>query len=62
MTRLRSRSSDDGGVGSGVDVGAEQSLAEDGQDAALGLLATGGADVDEVVGAGGGGGSWIELV
>lgn len=49
--------SDDGGVGSGVDVRAEESLAEDGQDAALGLLAGGGADVDELVGAGRGGGS-----
>lgn len=52
------RGADDGGVGGGVDVGAEEGLAEDGQDAALGLLAGSGADVDELVGAGGGGGSW----
>jgi len=32
----------------GVDIGAEQVLAEDGEDTALGLLADGGADVDEV--------------
>lgn len=41
-----------------VDVRAEQSLAEDGQDAALSLLAFGRADVDEAVDARGGGGSW----
>jgi hypothetical protein len=34
----------------GVDVGAEESLAEDREDTALGLLSSVGADVDEVVG------------
>ena len=38
-----------------VDISAEQSLAEDRKDAALGLLAGGGADIDEVVDGGGGG-------
>jgi hypothetical protein len=41
------------GRGLGVDVGAEESLAEKGKDAALGLLACGRADIDEVVDAGG---------
>ena len=36
-----------------VDVGADQGLLENGQQAALGLLALGGADVDEVVDASG---------
>lgn len=41
-----------GSSGSGVDVGADESLAEDGDEAALGLLATGGASIDESVDAG----------
>jgi hypothetical protein len=45
-----------GGGGGGVDVGAEKGLSEDGEDAALGLLSLVGADVDEVVDIGGGGG------
>jgi hypothetical protein len=42
-------------LSSGVHVGADESLAQDGDKAALGLLALSGADVDEVVGGGGGG-------
>jgi hypothetical protein len=46
-----------GGSGNGgVDIGAEKGLSEDGEDAALGLLALSGADIDEVVDIGGGGG------
>jgi hypothetical protein len=37
------------GGGGGVDVGAEESLSEDGDQAALGLLTSGGAGVDELV-------------
>lgn len=44
-------------LSSGVDVGAEKGLAEDGDEAALGLLAPGGASVDEGVDGGGGDGS-----
>jgi len=47
-----------GSRSSGVDIRAEQSLAEDGQDAALGLLALDGADVDEAVDVERGCGSW----
>ena len=47
-TRLSSR-----GLSSGVDVGAEEGLAENGDEAALGLLASGGASVDEGVDGGG---------
>ena len=47
-----------GGLSSRVDVGAEESLAEDRDKAALGLLASLSASVDELVDAGGGGGSW----
>jgi len=47
-----------GSLSSGVDVGADESLAEDGDEAALGLLAGLSASVDELVDAGGGGGSW----
>jgi hypothetical protein len=43
-----------GGVGSGVDVGADESLTEDWEEAALGLLTYIGASVDESVDAGGG--------
>jgi hypothetical protein len=50
-TRLSSR-----GLSSGVDVGAEEGLAENGDEAALGLLASGGASVDEGVDGGGGDG------
>ena len=35
--------------GGGVDVGAEESLSEDGDEAALGLLTSSGAGVDELV-------------
>ena len=45
-----------GSLSSGVDVGADKSLAEDGDEAALGLLAGLSASVDELVDAGGGGG------
>lgn len=41
----------------GLNISADQGLLEDGQQAALGLLALGGADVDEVVDASGCGGS-----
>jgi hypothetical protein len=44
------------GCSSGVDVGAEQSLSKNGEDAAFGLLALGGADVDELVDTSGSGG------
>jgi hypothetical protein len=44
--------------GSRVDVGAEKSLAENGDQAALGLLALGGAAIDEGVDIGGGNGGW----
>jgi hypothetical protein len=40
----------------GVDVGTEEGLAENGEQAALGLLTLGGADVDEAVDIGRGGG------
>lgn len=40
-----------------VDIGADQSLAENGEQAALGLLATLGALVDEAVDGGGSDGS-----
>jgi len=43
-----------GGSGSGVDIRADERLAEDGQEAALSLLALGGAGVDEIVDGGGG--------
>jgi hypothetical protein len=42
--------------GGGVDVGAEQGLAENGDQAALGLLALGGAAIDEGVDGGRGDG------
>ena len=42
--------------GSGVDIRAEKTLLEDGDEAALGLLAGLGALVDEGVDGGGGGG------
>jgi hypothetical protein len=45
-----------GSGGSGVDVGAEKGLAENGDQAALGLLAGGSAAVNEGVDIGGGGG------
>jgi hypothetical protein len=44
------------GSSDGVDVRAEQGLSENGENAALGLLSLSGADVDEVVDAGRGGG------
>ena len=47
-----------GSRSSGVDIRADESLAEDGQEAALGLLALGSAGVDEVVGSGGGDWRW----
>jgi hypothetical protein len=40
------------GAGSGVDVGADKGLAENGDEAALGLLALSSASVDERVDAG----------
>jgi hypothetical protein len=43
-------------LSSGVDVGAEKGLTEDGDQAALGLLASGGASVNEGVDGGGGDG------
>lgn len=46
------------GRGGGVDVGADQGLAENGDEAALGLLAGLGAGVDESVDAGGGDSGW----
>ena len=45
------------GVGSRVDVGADEGLAEDGDEAALGLLTCRGTSIDEVVDGGGGDGS-----
>jgi hypothetical protein len=42
----------------GVDGAAEQSLAQNGQETALGLLTLVGTAVDEAVDAGGRGGSW----
>ena len=47
-----------GGDGLGVDIGADEGLAENGEQAALGLLSLGRAGVDEVVDGGWGGGSW----
>ena len=41
-----------------LDVSADQGLLQDGEQAALGLLALSGADVDEVVDAGGGCGGY----
>lgn len=35
--------------GSGVDIGADESLSEDGDQAALGLLALSSASVDELI-------------
>jgi hypothetical protein len=52
----RGRGSGVGRGASGVDVAADQSLAEDGQEAALGLLALSGAGGDELVGGRGGNG------
>ena len=46
----------------GIDVCAEQRLAQDGENAAFGLLAFGGADVDEAVDAGWDLGRWIVCV
>jgi hypothetical protein len=46
-----------GGRSLSIDISADQGLLENGQQAALGLLALGGADVDEVVDASGCGGS-----
>lgn len=58
--RLSSNTVVGSGVGRsrGVDVGAEKGLAENGDQAALGLLSTLSALVDEAVGGGGGDGSW----
>lgn len=44
--------------GSGVDIRANESLAQDGEEAALGLLSLGSANVDEVVDGCWGGGCW----
>ena len=54
-----------GGGGSlslGLNIGADQALLEDGEQAALGLLSLSGADVDEAVDVGGCGGSCGILV
>ena len=48
-------------LGGGVDVGADEGLAEDGDQAALGLLTLGSASVDETVD-GGGGDGWRSAV
>jgi hypothetical protein len=49
------------GLSGGVDIGAEESLAQDGDQAALGLLADLGASVDEAVDGGGSDGSCINV-
>lgn len=41
-----------GGGSGGVDIGADQSLSEDGDQAALGLLALSSTSIDELVGGG----------
>lgn len=61
--QLEARLSSSRGSGSnGVDIGADESLAEDGKEAALGLLARGGADIDELVDASGEVGGYEMLV
>ena len=61
MSSERSRLSSGVGVGGGVNVGADESLAVDGDEAALGLLALSRAGVDELVDASGGGASCEEV-
>jgi hypothetical protein len=56
LSRGGSSRGSSGSGGSGVDVGAEKSLAENRDQAALGLLASGSAAVNEGVDIGGGGG------
>lgn len=56
-TSRKCLSSRGGGRSLSIDISADQGLLENGQQAALGLLALGGADVDEVVDASGCGGS-----
>jgi len=44
------------GSGGGVHIAADEGLAQDGEQAALGLLSASGADIDEAVDIGRGGG------